>query len=101
MHITRNGGTQVMCEVLVGGSVFGVALLAVVVTVLIVAAGRNGGHNKLLQFDDIFDPAFKPELVCNTQTRTPHIPFLGCFSPLFSFSPCTCIWCLTIFWGGG
>ena len=74
-----------MCEVLVGGSVFGVALLAVVVTVLIVAAGRNGGHNKLLQFDDIFDPAFKPELVCNTQTRTPHIPFLGCFSPLFSF----------------
>lgn len=62
-----------MCEVLVGGSVFGIALLAVVVTVLIAVAGRDGGHSRRLQFDDIFDPAFKPELVCH---NSPHLPYL-------------------------
>lgn len=86
-HITSGIGggwthTQVMCEVLVGGSVFGVALLAVVVTVLVALAGRDGGHSQRLQFDDIFNPAFKPELVCHNSLPSP--------------SHCECVICMSL-----
>ena len=73
-----------------GGSVFGVALLAVVVTVLIVGAGRNGGHSRRLQFDDIFDPAFKPETVCHTTPLHGCVRLCHLHAPP-SFCVCVCV----------
>ena len=83
MAVVGTTHTQVMCEVLVGGSVFGIALLAVVVTVLIAVAGRDGGHSRRLQFDDIFDPAFKPELVCH---NSPPLAAPAFGHPAWSFA---------------
>ena len=51
-----------MCEFIVGAVVFIVAFLAVIISVIIVVAGKEE-KNKMIQFDDIFNSSFKPFLV--------------------------------------
>jgi len=50
-----------MCEFIVGASIFLIAFMAVIISVIIVVS-TNNDNNKLIQFDDIFNSSFSPFL---------------------------------------